>query len=120
MVAVRTSGLAFESLIGYVKQDPDGEGEVQCLVTEEYLGLLVEVANDRFMMNTERIRRFEEELFGRYENLSSWEDSNARRTRKKAEGLALRSLKMTEKHPTSDAYHNPESANFERMFVEAN
>ncbi|KAL8688149.1 MAG: hypothetical protein Q9224_004961 [Gallowayella concinna] len=111
MVAVRSAGLAFESVIGVV-QNPanppqashksDGEEEMQqqrekeeiieALVDEDYLEMLVDIANERFEANTERIRRFEEALFGiegkkiEYE----WEDRETRNERKKREGLARR------------------------------
>ena len=92
MVAVRTSGLAFESLIGYVVRDEKDKEEIRSLVTEEYLGLLVEIANERFVTNAMRIRRFEEELFGRRTSASSWEDTESRKARKKAEGLVLQAM----------------------------
>ena len=89
MVAVRTSGLAFESLIGLV----DGVGRdesVQTLVSEEYLEILVDIANERFTASTERIDRFEQTLFCHSPEPSAWEDVDSRRARKRAEGLARR------------------------------
>ncbi|KAL9007598.1 MAG: hypothetical protein Q9180_009617 [Flavoplaca navasiana] len=78
LVAVRSAGLAFESVIGIVRGDSvqplydcasneDGRQEeevIEALVGEEYLEMLVDVANERFEANSERIRRFEAALFG--------------------------------------------------------
>ncbi|KAI5464031.1 methyltransferase TYW3-domain-containing protein [Mariannaea sp. PMI_226] len=53
MVAIRSMGLAFESLVG---QQVDGQ--CQRLVTPEYLQTLIRIANERFVENTKRIERF--------------------------------------------------------------
>ncbi|KAL8990624.1 MAG: hypothetical protein Q9169_008082 [Polycauliona sp. 2 TL-2023] len=106
MVAVRSAGLAFESIIAIVREGsalpPDtsgidenqqGQGEViEALVGEEYLEILVGIANERFEANTERIRRFEEALFGGVERdvADEWEDKETRQKRKRAEGLRRR------------------------------
>ncbi|KAI4284890.1 MAG: hypothetical protein L6R38_001099, partial [Xanthoria sp. 2 TBL-2021] len=107
MVAVRSAGLAFESVIGVVRgrsvlppgtlrSDEDGQrqGEdiIEALVSEEYLEMLVGIANERFEANTERIRRFEAVVFGGMEKkiLNDWEDKQTRQERKKAEGLKRR------------------------------
>ena len=101
MVAIRSSGLALESIIGCVPdrvKDPskgglDGKNylnneDVHSLVSDDYLGLLLNIANDRFKSNTERMRRFESDLFEREATTtSSWEDSKTRQERKRAEGL---------------------------------
>ena len=95
MVAIRTAGLAFESLIGLVPnrtQDQDDgnktEEDITRLVSEEYLEILVNIANKRFESNAERIQRFEEDLFRREEGPGqAWEDSKSRQERKRAEGL---------------------------------
>ncbi|KAL9577652.1 MAG: hypothetical protein Q9203_007380, partial [Teloschistes exilis] len=122
MVAIRSAGLAFESLIGRVvsstphpplpqdidseKDDDDGGGGgeggdrggeqvIEALVSEEYLEMLVGIANARFEANGERMRRFEELLFGGGDDhggtvQEEWEDGEARRERKRAEGLRRR------------------------------
>lgn len=88
MVAVRTSGLAFESLIGYY-QDADGSGErSKPLVSEDYLQILVSIGNARFVTNRERITRFEDELFAGRDRESRWENTKVRRERKRNIGLA--------------------------------
>ncbi|KAL8864782.1 MAG: hypothetical protein Q9174_007224 [Haloplaca sp. 1 TL-2023] len=121
MVAVRSAGLAFESVIGIVRpanffpgnESRDGvdmrdgsakltsdgygtggsgrEGEeiVQALVTEEYLEMVVGIANQRFVANGKRVRRFEEMLF-QDDGKKEWEDGEERRQRKRREGLERR------------------------------
>ncbi|KAL8773463.1 MAG: hypothetical protein Q9209_001567 [Squamulea sp. 1 TL-2023] len=107
MVAVRSAGLAFESVIGVVYdrsvlppilsgigdgEQQHGEQFTEALVNEEYLELLVRIANERFKTNIERIRRFEDSLFGGIEpeESNAWEDKQARQERKKTEGLRRR------------------------------
>ena len=89
MVAIRSSGLALESIIGRTSSDGDpNSGDVCSLVNDDYLNLLLNVANDRFESNTERMRRFESDLFKRETTTAStWEDSKTRQERKRAEGL---------------------------------
>ena len=118
MVAVRSAGLAFESVIGIVRDrsvllgggsgnGEDGQGQeevVEALVNEEYLEMLVGIANERFEANTERIGRFESVLFGDAGKKISndWEDKEKRQERKRAEGLKRREeLKM--KHNLRDS-----------------
>ncbi|KAF6219602.1 hypothetical protein HO133_004071 [Letharia lupina] len=108
MVAIRTAGLAFESLVGLIPnrtQDREDGAEIEehvtCIVSEEYLELLVNIANERFKTNAERIQRFEQDLFKREEGLGqAWEDSNCRQERKRAEGLeqqqTLRKAQVTQ------------------------
>lgn len=101
MVAIRSSGLALESIIGCVpdrakdtgKASPGGKydlsnEDVHSLVSNNYLELLLSIANDRFKSNTQRMRRFESGLFKREATIAStWEDSKTRQERKRAEGL---------------------------------
>ncbi|KAL8848919.1 MAG: hypothetical protein Q9221_006077 [Calogaya cf. arnoldii] len=118
MVAVRSAGLAFESVIGIVRDrsvllgggsgnGEDGQGQeevVEALVNEEYLEMLVGIANERFEANTERIGRFESVLFADAGKKISndWEDKEKRQERKRAEGLKRREeLKM--KHNLRDS-----------------
>ncbi|KAL9602016.1 MAG: hypothetical protein Q9219_002124 [cf. Caloplaca sp. 3 TL-2023] len=105
VVAVRSAGLAFESIIGVVRdglhesdqagerQDVNDEREfIEALVDEHYLEMLVEIANKRFDANTERMKRFEESLFkGKIKGLEEeWEDKETRQERKRREGLMKR------------------------------
>jgi tRNA wybutosine-synthesizing protein 3 len=96
MVAIRTAGLALESIVGVVSEREENEypntEEVEILVSEGYLTMLVKLANERFKNNAERMRRFKEDLFRREagsEASLEWEDSKARQERKRAEGLKL-------------------------------
>ncbi|QVM11024.1 hypothetical protein D8B26_005675 [Coccidioides posadasii str. Silveira] len=116
IVAVRSSGLALESIIGYVeKGNSPEESTVRSLVSEEYLRMLVSIANERFQSNYARMDRFRTKLLalssGSPSNLSSqkreWEDADRRRERKRAEGLqrreaARKAAKPNDKTPESE------------------
>ena len=96
MVAIRTSGLALSSLIGLVDDEPD-PSRPRSLVSEEYLRILLDVANGRFEANAERIRRFRHEILERTSTKSlGWEDASSRKERKKAEGRERRSMLCSE------------------------
>ena len=76
MVAVRTSGLLLDSIIGYRQTDNDGDDtnkeddlQISSLVSEEYLQTLVKLANDRFIENVKRRDRFREALRHKSGNL---------------------------------------------------
>ncbi|KAF2446926.1 hypothetical protein P171DRAFT_471362 [Karstenula rhodostoma CBS 690.94] len=90
MVAVRSTGYSFDSIIGY----HNSSGQNIALVDEEYLQTLVHVANERFQINKERIARFRTALLQQYgpqpteSPVSGWEDAEARKARKRAEGFA--------------------------------
>ena len=97
MVAVRSAGLAFESLLGV----QDAAGQRKSFVSPEARVQLVEVANERFVENTKRVERFRRALLealrggaGRKskdgDGGEGWEDPVARRERKRAEGLRRR------------------------------
>ncbi|KAJ9298916.1 hypothetical protein DTO271G3_3158 [Paecilomyces variotii] len=108
IVAVRSSGLSLESIIGYCDDSSSNDDSdspiIHSLVTEEYLRMLVELANERFSVNTERVERFRTKLLDLVsvstgdDSLSKggkgrakpagWEDEATRRERKRAEGLA--------------------------------
>ncbi|KAI1617780.1 DUF207 domain-containing protein [Exophiala viscosa] len=93
MVAVRTAGLSFETTVGVVGHDAEHE-VMQSVVSEDYLAMCVNVVNERFAWNGERRERFRTELrramgrggFGQPQD--EWEDKEARRARKRQEGLA--------------------------------
>jgi tRNA wybutosine-synthesizing protein 3 len=90
IVAIRTSGLALESIIGVVEAETDGEKEiVRALVEESYLKMLLELSNERFVANQERMTRFQVELLKALEKGGEdpWEGKEERRARKRAEGL---------------------------------
>lgn len=61
MVAVRTTGLALDSIIGFHSSDtshPGGRQKIVPIVSEEYLRTLLQLANDRFEENESRKQRF--------------------------------------------------------------
>ena len=68
MVAVRSSGLAFDCVVGYedatTSADPDSgvARSIQPMVTEQYLRILIGIANQRFLTNSERTERFRQAL----------------------------------------------------------
>lgn len=92
MVAVRSNGLALDAVVGYV----DEGGTPVCIIPEEHLKLLNNIATARFKTNTERIARFRQALLKAYstdenstgKRADDYEDADVRRARKKAEGLA--------------------------------
>lgn len=91
IVAVRSTGLSFESLIGY---EVDG---IECsLVPETHLRMLMDIANERFAENAKRIARFREAFWEmvmepRRVRLNpegkQWENAATRRQRMREEGL---------------------------------
>jgi tRNA wybutosine-synthesizing protein 3 len=110
IVAVRSSGLSLESIIGYCEDfpgapPPDDQHPsmlIRSLVTEEYLQMLVALANERFTANTERVKRFRQRLLELTSATSSsssaststrkkkppdWEHPQTRRERMRAEGM---------------------------------
>jgi tRNA wybutosine-synthesizing protein 3 len=88
-VAVRSTGLAFDSIIGY-QSDQAG---FCAIVDEKHLRLLVSIANQRFKVNSERIERFRTGLLGLYPQTSHpREDADQRRLRKREEGLRRREI----------------------------
>lgn len=113
IVAVRSSGLSLESVIGYCDDNETSANEpiVHSLVTEEYLEMLVALSNERFAVNTDRKERFRASLIqacspnqsedpakGKSKaKASGWEDPRARRERKRAEGLMRQKLLESQK-----------------------
>ncbi len=94
MVAVRSTGLALDSVVGWL--DNDGEGI--SIVSDTFLEGLLAVANERFEENSRRITRFRDLVLsstpspavveaGKKSRGGEWEDASARRERKRAEGL---------------------------------
>ncbi|KAG6055748.1 hypothetical protein E4U17_002760 [Claviceps sp. LM77 group G4] len=96
MVAVRSMGLSFESLIGF---ESSRSGSRHALVTASHLRLLMGIARERFAENSKRIERFRgafasRVLESREKRTNSdgreWEDAAARRERMREEGLRRR------------------------------
>lgn len=93
MVGVRTMGLTFESLVGY--EDP-ATGRRLAIVPPAMLRNLLAIGNQRFVENAKRIARFRQALGEAMtaaptrkigDNGEEWEDAQARKERKRAEGL---------------------------------
>jgi len=109
VVAVRTAGLGLESIIGHAgaddalefeRQHTEGSelyaNEYEALVTEDYLGILVSIANERFEANKNKIARFRTCLreamalqLKKTREAEDWEDAESRRRRKRGEGLRV-------------------------------
>lgn len=99
VVAVRSMGLGFESLIGsQIDHSESQQPRRQLLVSQAYLRTVMAVATERFAENAKRIARFQEALATLLAGPPGtpvgdgpvWEDAAARRERKRAEGLRRR------------------------------
>ncbi|KAF8864624.1 hypothetical protein BDZ45DRAFT_568245, partial [Acephala macrosclerotiorum] len=89
VVGIRTMGLTLESVIGLER-----DGVEICMIPEWQLQNLVEISNQRFVENTKRIERFRvllkemgAEVAKKQGENGDWEDAQARKERKRAEGL---------------------------------
>lgn len=110
MVAIRSMGLSFESLVGVM----DSSGRKRSIVSPEYLRMLVRIGNERFVENGKRIGRFLEALRaeviddGEDGGMSRVEEKEARREMKRAEGLRrqaeARERRGREKREEVEAY----------------
>lgn len=95
MVAVRTSGLGLESIVASVTQDDKGEvPRFQPLVSKDYYTMLLEISNERFEANQQRIDKFRASLRDsmalenkKLQHIAEWESPEARRQRKRKQGL---------------------------------
>lgn len=65
MVAVRTTGLGFDCIIAYQQITASGEVSIVPMVSEDYLRVLVKIANERFKTNEQRKERFRQALLAR-------------------------------------------------------
>ncbi|KAF2098124.1 hypothetical protein NA57DRAFT_76919 [Rhizodiscina lignyota] len=106
MVAVRSSGMSLDSIVGY----EDGNGIIRSIVDENYFRGILSVINERFSANQERIGRFQHLLLSGYHRIqrvastsdSLWEDAAVRRERKRREGLMKQqSLRSTQNPPAA-------------------
>ncbi|KAJ5657416.1 uncharacterized protein N7484_001065 [Penicillium longicatenatum] len=126
VVAVRSSGLSLESVIGYY-DDKDGsaaEPVIRSLVTEEYLEMLVKMANERFAVNADRRERFrvgllktcspdQTQFSGKGKGKGKpvdWEDPVVRKERMRAEGLMRKKLLDSQKAPEPAGQDLPENS----------
>jgi tRNA wybutosine-synthesizing protein 3 len=71
-----------------------GAGDLESLsplVDASYIAMLVDLANEKFKVNTERTQKFRKNLHDKYfpqqSNNDDWESTDVRRERKRAEGL---------------------------------
>ncbi|KAF4124447.1 tRNA wybutosine-synthesizing protein 3 [Geosmithia morbida] len=105
MVAVRSMGLSFESLIGS-QVGPNAEGGRRLLVSKTYLETLMAIANERFAENAKRITRFQDALSSVLTDPpptkmgadgTAWENAAVRRERKRVEGLQRRAQLQRQK-----------------------
>ncbi|PNY29067.1 tRNA wybutosine-synthesizing protein 3 [Tolypocladium capitatum] len=102
IVAVRSMGLGFESLVGY--ETPGGQR--RRLVPAEYLQMLLSISNERFVENAKRIARFRAAFRDAVRELEprrnpdggEWEDAAARRERMRAEGLRRKATLEAERN----------------------
>jgi len=62
MVAVRSSGLAYDCIVGYCPADSGEDAQIVPMVSEAYLRTLLAIANQRFKTNEERRERFRKAL----------------------------------------------------------
>lgn len=68
----------------------DADGIIRPMVTEQYLRSMLEVANARFVGNSQRKERFREALLHHTTGCTTapdWEPTEVRNARKRAEGL---------------------------------
>lgn len=117
MVAIRSSGLALDSIIGY--RDPDSSTDaVQPTVSESYLRMIAKVANDRFVTNQQRMARLLEAFSTRKLEAavpvslpSGTTDSVSRagsRDEKRAKGLAKKAANLSASGPLESAQREDE------------
>ena len=114
IVAVRSMGLALDSIIGFQKN----EKECVAIVGEAYLETLVAIANDRFRANRERMNRFRKGLLENYrQDDKVREDAECRRFRKRQEGLRRQEeLKAERQSATSKEIVKDQSLRMDSLF----
>lgn len=113
MVAVRSSGLALDSIVG--SQSSASEiRQISPMVSERYLRTMIQVANDRFEINAQRMKRFrlafleqvnslKGSALGLNVNDAGFEPAEVRKERKRREGLQLRDSLRTSTETSNGA-----------------
>ena len=89
-IGIRTAGLVFETVIGVVVEDENGEEKMQAVASEEYLQMCVDVISERFEGNEKRKERLMKELervVAKAREEINGETEEDRRRRKKEAGL---------------------------------
>ena len=102
MLAVRTSGIVFETIVGTLQEDEHGRGSLHTMVTEGYLQMCAIVINERFEWNEVRKQRLTKEvakILQREKQDKAWEDEDARARRKREEGLRRQAEKSRATSP---------------------
>ncbi|KAK5654392.1 hypothetical protein OQA88_7301 [Cercophora sp. LCS_1] len=105
MVAVRSMGLAFESVIGVETEDAEGGSKRVCIVDNSgYLTMLAQIANKRFAENQKRVARFQTALKAAFmpKKPPGWEDAETRKERKRQEGLRRKDELKSRTKPTEE------------------
>jgi tRNA wybutosine-synthesizing protein 3 len=104
IVAVRSMGLSFESLVGVESSDKNGVVVRKAIVSSSYLRMLVGISHERFRENQKRIARFRGALTAAFEPPAKkdWEDAETRRERKRLEGLKKREEVRKQKEMEDD------------------
>lgn len=101
MVAVRSTGLAMDCIIGF--RSPNTQ-QILPMVSEEYLRTIIRVTNDRFRQNVERKERFRQRLLMQfagsmplpddrlhdYRRKGGYQSSSERKAEKRAEDMRKR------------------------------
>ncbi|KAJ3572118.1 hypothetical protein NPX13_g5158 [Xylaria arbuscula] len=116
MVAIRSMGLSLESLIGMQE-----DGVTKCTVSDDYLLSLLRIANERFGENKRRIERFRANVLEASNpptkrDGTEWEDAQARRERKRNEGL-LRRAELKKQSKAKDTSEGGENADLDIMMT---
>jgi len=107
MVAIRTAGLAFETVVATVVEGTEAEGQqVQRIVSEDYLAMCVTVVNERFRWNDarrDRLRAEIQQFTHNQQSLGEWEDEDERRLRKRREGLLRQEQRQKNKQESASS-----------------
>jgi tRNA wybutosine-synthesizing protein 3 len=104
MVAIRTNGIVFESVIGLYNFPSDTAAAV---VSEEYLAMCAGIVQERFRWNELRKARLVHELdgalkrMGTGKNAKQTESKDDRRQRKRREGLAIQKKQQAARREAS-------------------
>ncbi|KAI9887452.1 MAG: hypothetical protein M1823_000710 [Watsoniomyces obsoletus] len=135
MVGIRCQGLALETIIGSLPDTNEAVHDApEALVTEEYLTMMVGIANERFAENTARTEKFRAKLLDLYQvnthrvsqlgaaprpqaRSVGFEDTKTRRGRKRAEGLA-RKQTLQQQHEESPSPSREEQEELDFSILE--
>ncbi|ORY67285.1 methyltransferase TYW3-domain-containing protein [Pseudomassariella vexata] len=106
IVAIRSMGLALESIIGVQVGD-----DIQPTVSSSYLQDFLRISGERFVENTKRIGRIRTGILEATsaptkKDGTKWEDAASRRERKKAEGLRRKAELQAQEQQGNAAVEN--------------